>query len=315
MRLLAFILVFHSAMTFAQEKELFNKSNSGLIDNDLSSIAIDKKGNKWIGTSKYGVQKFDGQTFSTFNNKNSKIKGNYIAPIFVDSKGDVWVSFSNPSEGIARYDGSVWTVFTKKDLGAAQLSVIAICEDTSGTLYFGGINGVVTYKNNTWSRLQLPIADVIVRAIDVSQHGSIAVAHNTGLLIYNGKGWESYTEQNSDLKLATVRAVKFMSNGDLLVGYGGGFGDGGLSIISNDKWSHWNKLNSAMPDHMVRDIEIDVNQTIWLSTNNGVVKIKEGKIVPIFFRDGIYSNVILDIACENEAIWIATNFGLIKYVP
>ena len=96
------------------------------------------------------------------------------------------------------------------------------------------------------------------------------------------------------------------------MGNRGGFGGGGFSIIDDDKWRHFNKTNSNVPDHMVRDIEIDKNGVIWMATNNGAIK-KEGKtITPILFREGMFQNTILDIAIENEIVWIATNFGLIK---
>ena len=134
MRLLAFFLTFQSIFSFGQHIELTNKSNSRLADNDLLSVAIDKNGNKWIGTSKYGLQKFDGRDFVTFNKSNSEIKGNYISRVFVDSKGNVWVSFSDPTDGIAKYDGNTWTIFNNKDLHVEELSVISICEDRNGVL-------------------------------------------------------------------------------------------------------------------------------------------------------------------------------------
>jgi len=161
----------------------------------------------------------------------------------------------------------------------------------------------------------MPVDNVIVRAIDVSSEGSIAIGHNSGLLIYRENKWASFTKENSNLRLATVRAVKFRSNGELLIGYGGGLGDGGISIIKGDTWEHWNKSNSKISDHMVRDIEVDSNQSIWMATNNGLIKMNGNEITPIFFRNGMYQNVILDISADNEALWIATNFGLIKYVP
>ena len=89
-------------------------------------------------------------------------------------------------------------------------------------------------------------------------------------------------------------------------------GNGGLSIIENEKWTHFNKTNSKIPDHMIRDIEIDQNGTIWMATNNGMIKMVDDKIEPIYFREGMYKNTILDITIEGNIIWVATNFGLIK---
>jgi ligand-binding sensor domain-containing protein len=224
------------------------------------------------------------------------------------------LSFSQPIDGIAKYDGTTWKVYSAKDLKADNISVISICEDNKGILYFGGSNGIYTYQNEIWTTLKMPRKDITVRTIDVNNNGTIAVGHNNGLLVFENGKWQDYIEKKSELILSTVRAVKFKENGDLIVGYGGGFGNGGFSVLSNNKWTHYNKSNSKVPDHMVRDIEFD-GKNYWMATNNGVIQFNENEIKPILFREGMFTNVILDITVENGIIWIATNFGLIKYVP
>ena len=310
MRLIIFLILFTS-IAFGQKADLIDKSNSNLIDNDLLSVAVDNNGTKWIGTSKFGLVKYDGNSFETLNKENSEIKGDYVSPIFTDSKGNVWVSYTKPEDGLAKFDGEKWTTYSAKEIGVEKISVISVTEDNNGKIYFGGSNGVFVYSDN-WSILELPPGTYTVRAIDVFNNGSIAIGHNIGLLIFKNDKWDTFTEENSDLRLGTVRAVKFLDNGDLIVGYGGGFGDGGFSIIHKDKWKHFNKTNSKIPDHMVRDIEIDSKGVVWMATNNGLIKFENGNIEPILFRQGMYMNVILDIAIQDKIIWIATNFGLIK---
>lgn len=310
MRLIFFLMLFTS-IAFGQKADLIDKSNSNLIDNDLLSVAVDNNGTKWIGTSKFGLVKYDGNSFETLNKENSEIKGDYVSPIFTDSKGNVWVSYTKPEDGLAKFDGEKWTTYSAKEIGVEKLSVISVTEGNNGKIFFGGSNGVFVYSDN-WSILELPPGSYTVRAIDVFNNGSIAIGHNSGLLIFKNDKWDTFTKENSELRLGTVRAVKFLNNGDLIVGYGGGFGDGGFSIIHNDKWKHFNKTNSKIPDHMVRDIEIDSKGVVWMATNNGLIKFKNGKIEPILFRQGMYMNVILDIAIQDKIIWIATNFGLIK---
>jgi len=299
-------------LTFGQHAELLDKSNSDLIDNDLLSVSVDNDGNKWIGTSKFGLVKYDNENFSNFNKDNSEVKGDYISPIFTDKKGQVWVSFSKPTDGIAKYDGTKWTTFTASEISVDKVSVITVAEDEDNTIYFGGSSGVFTYDGEKWSTIELPEGNFIIRALDIYKDRSIAIGHNSGLLIRKDGEWTEFTTDSSELQLGTVRAVKYTDKGQLYIGYGGGFGGGGFSIIDNDKWTHFNKTNSKVPDHMIRDIEIDSNGTIWMATNNGVIK-KDGDVItPILFREGMFQNAILDIAIENENVWIATNFGLIK---
>jgi ligand-binding sensor domain-containing protein len=46
---------------------VYNTSNSGLPDNDVTAIAIDGGGNKWIGTYGGGLAKFDGVNWTVYN--------------------------------------------------------------------------------------------------------------------------------------------------------------------------------------------------------------------------------------------------------
>ena len=309
---LSLLLLLTMQIVFGQKSELFSKDNSELIDDDLLSITVDTNGNKWIGTSKFGLVKFSNGKFENLNKENSEIKGDYISPIFIDSKGNVWISFSKPTDGIAKFDGKKWTNYTETDLNTSEVSVISIVEDTKGNIYFGGVNGVFKFDGEAWNKIKLPEENIIVRTMDISANDDIAIGHNSGLLIKKDDKWENLTEENSELRLGTVRGVKFTSDNKLIVGYGGGFGDGGFSIIENEKWNHFNKTNSKVPDHMVRDIEIGKGGVVWMATNNGLIRMDGKEIAPILFREGMYKNVILDIEIDDTTIWIATNFGLIK---
>lgn len=185
-------------------------------------------------------------------------------------------------------------------------------KNTKGEIYFGCSNGIVKFDGTTWSKIELPINDIVIRAIDVSQNDIIAVGHNDGLLIGTEKKWKIFKEEKEKLQLSVVRSLKFISDTTLIIGYGGGFGNGGFSVKNKEKWTHYNKLNSKMPDNMVRDIEFDGKGDYWMATNNGLAAFSKGGLKSMFFRNGIFKNVLLDICTEDNIVWIATNFGVIK---
>ena len=79
----------------AQQKwTIYNKSNSGLIDNKASAIAIDKEGNKWISSYQYpGVSKFDGSNWTLYNSSNTG-QSSFDAGFFsliIDKEGNTWL--------------------------------------------------------------------------------------------------------------------------------------------------------------------------------------------------------------------------------
>lgn len=308
------LCVMSSALCMGQNVKIYDTSNSGLIDNDLWAVVVDHDGNKWLGTLKYGLVKFDGDTFTVFNKENSAIKGDCVTTLFVDSKGNLWAEYSRPEEGVVKFDGENWTVFTAVSLGVESIDVRDIREASDGAIWFAFPGKAVIYKDGTWSTMKIPYENIL--CMDVREDGTIAVGCDMQLLIYSNGKWKKYTEKNSELQLGTIRGLKFRPDGALMIGYGGGFGGGGLSVLSSNLkvWTHYNKSNSRIPDHHIRDIEFD-GKNYWMASNNGLVKKDGVDISAVFFREGMFKNVISDIAIEAKTLWIATNFGLIRYEP
>lgn len=291
--------------------ELISKENSKLPENDIWSITVDPLGNKWFGTARSGLIKYNSSELKVYNSTNSTIRGGFIGPLFVDTKGILWVSTSNPDELFAIKNDSIEKKSNKliEELGG----VIAIVQNSMGEIYFGGKTGVIKFDGSTWSKIKLPITDVIVRTMDISPNNTIAIGHNNGLLIGTELKWQIFEEEKEKLQLSVVRGLKFISDTTLIIGYGGGFGNGGFSVKSGEQWTHYNKSNSKILDHTVRDIEVDQKGNYWMATNNGVIKFSnKGALEPILFREGMFKNTILDISLQGETIWIATNFGVIK---
>ena len=298
-------------LSFSQNAELFDTNNSKITDNDLWEVTVDENGKLYLGTVKFGLITFENGEFKNENKDNSVINGDAVTPIFKDSKGNIWLNYTKPNSEIAKFDGTEWTIYTTKEIPVSNISVIDFTEDKDGNIYFGGGNGIFKFNGDSWSKINVPKKGITIRAMDINKNGDIAIGHNRGLIIYSKGEWKILDDKNSELQLSVVRAVKYIDN-KLFVGYGGGYGNGGLSIIKNEKWTHFNKSNSKIPDHMVRDIEVDKNGTIWMATNNGMIKMIGNEIEPIYFRKGMYKNTILDIDVQENIVWVATNFGLIK---
>lgn len=294
-----------NAQTFL---ELISSENSKLPENDVKSILVDKNsGNKLIGT-KSGVIIFDDAGFETY----PEIKGDYFSLIYQDRIGNIWVCAVNSKDLYLIKNNTVEKINNKRLKEIGGVGVIA--EDENNNIYFGG-KGLVKFDGKNWTKVKLPDNSIIIRTIDISSDNLIAIGHNSGLIIGKERKWQSYEEETNKLQLSTVRAVKFINSNKLIIGYGGGLGNGGFSVKENENWTHYNKSNSAISDHMVRDIEVDSNNTYWLATNNGLVKFTEsGELTSILFREGMYKNTILDISIDkNNVLWIATNFGIIKF--
>jgi len=70
---------------------VFDEWNSKLPDNNVTAIAIDEQGNKWIGTNGGGLAKFDGANWTVYNTSNSGLPDNDVYVIAIDGQGNKWI--------------------------------------------------------------------------------------------------------------------------------------------------------------------------------------------------------------------------------
>ncbi|MBI5726798.1 MAG: hypothetical protein HY965_03025, partial [Ignavibacteriales bacterium] len=130
------------------EKIFFNKANSGLPANDYSAIAIDKQGNKWIGTS-HGIVKYNGTTWQVFNKTNSGFPGGTIKSICIDAKNTKWIAI--PSLGLVKFNDTTWTIYNAANTGNVLGTIRAMCTDKKNNKWFATSKGVVKFNDSIWS--------------------------------------------------------------------------------------------------------------------------------------------------------------------
>ncbi|MCL4547757.1 MAG: PEGA domain-containing protein [Bacteroidetes bacterium] len=98
--------------------QTFTITNSGLKENFVTCIAVDKSNRIWIGSVFNGISLYDGKSWSFFNNSNTDIEYvslEYVQAMTTDKLGRVWVSVLNTDSkttDLIFYDGSGWSKYT-----------------------------------------------------------------------------------------------------------------------------------------------------------------------------------------------------------
>ncbi|MBL6447186.1 helix-turn-helix domain-containing protein [Fulvivirga sp. 29W222] len=123
----------------------YTKENRNLSHNNVRSILEDTHGNLWIGTDN-GLNLFNKETtrFSTFFCKDG-LPNNTIHGILEDSRNNLWIS---TNRGLAKFTPNEGTFSNYDVLDGLQSNEFfpgACYKGWSGTLYFGGINGLTTF--------------------------------------------------------------------------------------------------------------------------------------------------------------------------
>lgn len=165
----------------------YNVANSKIPANSLTSLAVDNKNLKWIGTAENGLVSFDGKNWRNFligkdisapdriteiavdasggkwigtsnglyflsgdhlEERSAALPLPYVTALFIDSKGNVWVG---TPRGLVKYNGAQWEVFTTKNSGIAADFVTSLAEDLNGTIWIGSnVFGISSFDGSLW---------------------------------------------------------------------------------------------------------------------------------------------------------------------
>jgi len=193
---------------------IYNISNSGLPNNNISWISIDKLGNKWIGTQGGGLAKFDGQAWKVFNASNSGLPDNNINCLSIDETGNKWIGTKD--SGLVKYDDLSWKVYNASNSGFAHNGIECITIDKSGNKWIGIVEGgIAKYDDKNWTFYNpansgLPSYEITCIAIDQQDNKWIGSAER-GLTKFNNQTWVVYNITNSGLPDNFINCV-FVDN-------------------------------------------------------------------------------------------------------
>jgi ligand-binding sensor domain-containing protein len=135
-------------------------TREGLLNNEVTSIFEDKKGNIWFGVSG-GASCYDGKSFRNYiingNVVNEDRTGktfqerqpNSLGIIMEDKTGKLWISTKNEA---LIFDGKTFTVLRNKG-GKAFYGVGGITRDRKGNIWFGANDGLWRYDGSTFTKL------------------------------------------------------------------------------------------------------------------------------------------------------------------
>lgn len=125
----------------------FIEGSNGLTSRYINCIAEDPKGNIWIGAHKGGLSLYDTQhnSFKNFSEEDGLVSNNVVGINF-DSENNVWVSTDNGLSVLNVQKQAFKTYDMSNGLPSNEFSMNSSARDDDGTLYFGGYNGLVSFK-------------------------------------------------------------------------------------------------------------------------------------------------------------------------
>ncbi|MES2732516.1 MAG: two-component regulator propeller domain-containing protein, partial [Bacteroidota bacterium] len=327
-----------SSITFGQKQGLKFKrfsTDHGLSDIDTYTIAEDKQGFLWFGTSD-GLNKFDGYTFAVYRH-DPKIEGslsnNTIWTVYADRLGRVWAGTDDG--GVNRYDQSrdafVSYKHDPKDPNSLSTNeVTAIYHDTKGRLWVGTDGGGVNLLDEKTGKFTHFLHDAanpkslghnVIRSLGEDRHGNLCVGTDGAGLAVLDFATKTFTHYQHDptnpqtLNNDLVHKVFLDHKGNLWVG----------TVVGLNRYDESAKTfvryyegSNGLSGSFVKGITEDAEGNIWVSFINGALSIIHPKDQTIahYRHDpddltSLATNDVFDVYADHaNNVWLATGKGV-----
>lgn len=273
-------------------------------ENEVRSIVVDKAANVWAATASGIFMKKANETRWT-SIQNGEDKGPAYA-VEVDKEGTVWFGTWN---GIYHYKNE-----KLEKLTGATAPVSAICISKEG-VYALGPNGIWLFDGKTFSKpqsgkngYQLPRS---IRDVITDNNGGLWIASDVGLYHTNAQETKVFRNKKEVIS-GYIKGIAIDGNQNLWAG-----GLGGVSIIEAEKKVREITPKQGLPTVFVTCVESAPNGTLWVGTEQGLVRYQPHTATPdssysmLFSRRWLMDDHVNDIAFDaNGNAWIATPKGV-----
>ncbi len=265
-------------------------SDDGLAADGAMSLAVGDNGTVWAGTPN-GVSRFDGQAWTSWTADDGL---GQVSAIAVADDDTVWATMGAPLvrstdavgdtvRGVARFDGQTWTSWTGDDAPPGAPNDVAV--DDQGTPWVASRvtvdespapSGAVShFDDGQWTTHDAAegLLDRPVRAVTVSDGGTVWAATRHGLARFDGHQWTEplAADAKREIEASFANALAL----DLTVH------DGALWIAGDGlAWLH----DSTHTTLGIDDV-----------------------------ADGVPHPPLSAVAVGDDAVWIATSGGLARF--
>jgi ligand-binding sensor domain-containing protein len=279
-------------------------TREGLTGNQATSLAIDGRGQLWVGSLGGGIVRLDPalQTRAITGLLSLNVQA-------LGAEGEV-VYYGTPSGAGRIVRGLPERVFTEQDgLISDDVRVIAAYEERA---WFGTPRGVSEFsraENRIITRNQglqsngLAVADLLAGA-----PGVFAASSVQGVLRFDdsSQSWQPYGVGG----FASVRALSFDASAILALG------DDGVVRRVVDAQSPWESVSSSPPDLRAADLALGVDDRLWVAgarVSEGLIR---GDPLSAFWREGLGTPIevrgLFGVNCRGLSIdraggaWVGT---------
>lgn len=283
--------------------ETFSTSNSGIPDNAIVSVAVDRMGRKYCGSFK-GLSRFENTIWNKLDAQSVSFR--HVSSIRSGSDNSIY--FICDDSTLVRMNDTKTECLFQQELKDKGLNCLAI--DRNNRLYLGTNSGVYMVNPDTLKLEKLNLPGDVTTALCIDQMGSLWLGTDgKGLIYYNGSSYKTFNTDNSKLPCNFIKAITSDNTGRIWIGTDGG----GLAMFDLKNWEVYNSANSGIPSNFVSTLACNSQNQLWIGTDGAGAAFFDGQSWHKVNTKNtkLPCDIISSMAIDTDnSVWLGTFQGL-----
>jgi ligand-binding sensor domain-containing protein len=270
---------------FSQGTWKIYTKEDGLSTNNITEILEDSKGNLWfnppIDDLKKVMTKFDGKDWMIYGTWNKKLDNRLatVSVFYEDNNGAIW--FGSNFLGLVRIKE---TIFERIKIAPTKF----IIEGFDGKIWFGAKKLYSYDGEEVLEYSKKVLGGKKITAIHSDNSGNIWIGTKTGVAVYHGHKWETFSEV-SNAPTEVITSIISDSQGNIWIG-----GEEGVFKYDGVNWQHFTTKDGLVGNETLM-IRIGARNTIF-----AIAGIPEKEFIGLI---GMGSAIKSDIARKGMSIF------------
>lgn len=283
--------------------------SDGLSGESVPMLFEDREGNIWVATGS-GLDRFRDFAVATFN-VSQGLSSTNVWSVLADRDGSVWFG---TKKGLDRWNNGRITNFgaggDKPDGNRNGLVPNSLFQDRRGRIWVSTLRGL-GYVEDEQVTFISGVPGGVVRPISEDAAGNLWVAYQDAGLFQLLQG--SVVQRIPWTSLGRTDFATTLIADPLQGGLWLGFFQGGIAYFADGQVRRSYTVAEGLGGGMVNDLRLDHDGTLWVATDGGLSRLKNGHIATLTSKNGLPCDSVHWVTEDDaHSFWLYMACGLVR---